>query len=187
LGMHEGPLRGVRRRRSMTALAVIASFGLVAAACGGGSKKSSNTSATPTSEETTSTTAGSSTESTAVPGATPTTAAPTSGGGGVTATTARKSTTTTAKKNNLVAPSTANKGVTNVQGGITNVTSASTAPPANVTPGGVLTVYKPSDIPGMDPTQIANSGSFDAPPAFALYDALAYSDNGRSSRRRWSR
>jgi peptide/nickel transport system substrate-binding protein len=68
--------------------------------------------------------------------------------------------------------------VQTVQGGITNVTTQSTAARTDITPGGTLTVYKPSEIPGLDPTVISNSGSFDAPQAFMIFDPLMYSDNG---------
>jgi peptide/nickel transport system substrate-binding protein len=179
--MHDFRTRGVAapgrtaRRRSVRLAAVVAIAGLTAAACGGGGSKSKAAGpSTATSEATTSTTAAT-TDSTVAGDATTTTAAG-AASSKATTTTAKRTTATT--KKSAIAPSTANKGVTNVQGGITNVTSASTAPPSDVTPGGTLTVYKPSEIPGMDPVNISNSGSFDAPPAFAVYDALAYSDNG---------
>jgi peptide/nickel transport system substrate-binding protein len=69
--------------------------------------------------------------------------------------------------------------VTKVQGGLTNVTSApTTAPSKDIQPGGTLTLYKPSEIPGLDPINISNSGSFDNPPAQAVFDQLVYSENG---------
>jgi peptide/nickel transport system substrate-binding protein len=151
---------------------------MIAAACGGGSKKANNAGpSTATSESTTSTTATGSTDST-VAGVTSTTAAGAAAAGGTSATTAKKATTATTAKKSTVAPSQGSKAVTNVQGGLTNVTSAPTTAQPGAQPGGTLTLYKGSDIPALGPESLPVTGSFDMPDGSALYDLLAYTDNG---------
>jgi peptide/nickel transport system substrate-binding protein len=156
-------------------VAVVAALGMVAAACGGGSKKSNaggtNADTATTAEATTSTTAltGDTTPTTAAAGTATTVA------GGSTATTAKKTTGTTAKKSTVTAaPS---KSVTNVAGGITNVTQpATTAPPADFQPGGTITYAKTADVASLDPVKITNSGASDGFLADAIYDMLLYTD-----------
>jgi peptide/nickel transport system substrate-binding protein len=84
---------------------------------------------------------------------------------------------TNSANNKTVAPQSGGKGVTELVGTTDLHYEAYKADP-NATKGGTLTVYKPSEVPGLDPVVISNSGSFDAPPAFMIYDPLMYSENG---------
>jgi peptide/nickel transport system substrate-binding protein len=145
---------------------------MVFAACGGGgSKKASPTGQDATTETTLDLSA--STSTTVVEGSADSTTSTAVVAGKSTATTAKKSTATTARKTSVTQAVT-NKQVT---GGIGNVTaSPSTAPPADVTPGGTLTYLKVSDHASFDPVTVTNSGNSDGAPMFLVFDALMYSD-----------
>jgi peptide/nickel transport system substrate-binding protein len=152
-------------------LAVVAAMGMLAAACGGGSKKPS---ATGQADETTTTAVGATEETTGTtaalaPGESTST---TAGGSGTKTAVTSKSTATTAKKSSTAITGAPQKTPT---GGITNVTAApTTAPRSDITPGGTLTYLKVADGPGLDPIRVSNSGNSDGPPAFMIYDMLAY-------------
>src|SRR6185312_7080874 len=61
--------------------------------------------------------------------------------------------------------------------GITNVTSApSSAPSADVQPGGTLTFLRGADSASFDPILLTASSGADGPSSFAEFGALVYSD-----------
>jgi peptide/nickel transport system substrate-binding protein len=163
------------RSRGRAALAVLLATGVLAAACGGGGGKKSNATSntTDTTAAVDTTVAGQAETTTTAVGVVPGGAG---SSGGATATTAKKSTATTAKKGST-ATTAAPKGVTEIKGGITNVTGATTtAPPSGVTPGGTIIWGKTPDIASLDPVKLTHSGSSDGPIAPPLYDMLLYSD-----------
>ena len=160
---------GSHRMRMVTAALVAG--GLVAAACGGGSGKSKQSTATTeatttTTEASTSTTVGAESATSAVANTTTTAASSTAS--------ASKSVTTTKKTTGTTTPHAVTKAP---QGGITNVTAApTTAPSQPVQPGGTVTFLKAAEITNLDPTTMANSGSNDGLPGFAVYDMLVFTD-----------
>jgi len=148
--------------------AVVIAGALIGAACGGGSGKKAADNVTTTSttsavaDEGTTTTVGTAqTGATVAPGALAST----------TTTAAKKSTATTRKP---IAAAPAPKAI---NAGATNVTSApTTAPAADVQPGGTITYLKVSDITGFDPSVLTYGGSSDGPPGYMVFDVLFYND-----------
>src|SRR5438045_4103955 len=86
-------------------------------------------------------------------------------------TTTARATATTAKKATATAPAAAKQvaGVAN----LLNVSATTTAPSAQVQPGGNITMLTGADISSFDPATFVNN-SVDGFPAAAVFDMLVY-------------
>src|SRR4051812_18263091 len=163
----------VRLRALWRPAAAVATMAMLVAACGGSSGKHP-AAGTATSEATTATSV--------QPDATESTPTTVNSVGATNAspTTVHATTPTTARKRTSIATAPSSKAVTAAPtGGITSVTSPpSTAPAANIQPGGSVTWLRGGDMSSFDPAVMSNAGTVEGLQGAMVYDLLLYSDGG---------